>query len=86
MISQSIDARGLNCPIPVMKAKNDIKALIASQMLEVFSSDPASFTRHGCFVPFNQKHTVIIRRSNRWQFSLSDRDQITPYPAFASAR
>jgi TusA-related sulfurtransferase len=25
-----------------MKAKNDIKALIASQMLEVFSSDPAS--------------------------------------------
>ena len=42
MISQSIDARGLNCPIPVMKAKNGIKALIASQMLEVFSSDPAS--------------------------------------------
>ena len=42
MISQSIDARGLNCPIPVMKAKNDIKALIASQMLEVFSSDPES--------------------------------------------
>ena len=42
MISQSIDSRGLNCPIPVMKAKNDIKALIASQMLEVFSSDPAS--------------------------------------------
>ena len=42
MISQSIDARGLNCPIPVMKAKNDITALIASQMLEVFSSDPAS--------------------------------------------
>jgi len=42
MISQSIDARGLNCPIPVMKAKNGIKALIAGQMLEVFSSDPAS--------------------------------------------
>ena len=44
MISQSIDSRGLNCPIPVMKAKNDIKALIASQMLEVFSSDPASLS------------------------------------------
>ena len=42
MISQSIDARGLNCPIPVMKAKNDIKALIASQILEVFLSEPAS--------------------------------------------
>ena len=42
MISQSIDARGLNCPIPVMKAKNGIKALIAGQMLEVFSSDPTS--------------------------------------------
>ena len=44
MISQSINSRGLNCPIPVMKAKNDIKALIASQMLEVFSSDPASLS------------------------------------------
>ena len=42
MISQSIDARDLICPIPVMKAKNGIKALIAGQMLEVFSSDPAS--------------------------------------------
>ena len=42
MINLSIDARGLNCPIPVMKAKNGVKALIAGQMLEVFSSDPAS--------------------------------------------
>ena len=42
MINQSIDARGLNCPIPVMKAKNGIKALVAGQILEVFSSDPGS--------------------------------------------
>lgn len=42
MITQTIDARGLNCPIPVMKAKNGIKDLQSGQKLEVFSSDPGS--------------------------------------------
>ncbi|NQV98530.1 MAG: sulfurtransferase TusA family protein [Rhodospirillales bacterium] len=42
MISQSIDARGLNCPIPVMKAKKGIKGLQTGQILEILSSDPGS--------------------------------------------
>lgn len=42
MIAQTIDARGLNCPLPVMKAKKGIQALTAGQSLEVISSDPGS--------------------------------------------
>lgn len=42
MITQSIDARGLNCPLPIMKAKKGIKELSIGQLLEVFSSDPGS--------------------------------------------
>ena len=42
MIAQSIDARGLNCPLPVMKAKKGIQDLSVGQSLEVISSDPGS--------------------------------------------
>jgi tRNA 2-thiouridine synthesizing protein A len=43
MISQSIDTRGLSCPLPMMKASSGMEALLAGQMLEVFSLDPGSF-------------------------------------------
>ena len=63
MISQSIDSRGLNCPIPVMKAKNDIKALIASQMLEVFSSDPASL--HDMDALYRSTRNILLSSKNQ---------------------
>ena len=42
MITQTIDARGLNCPLPVMKTKKGIKELTVGQSVEVISSDPGS--------------------------------------------
>ncbi len=42
MITQSIDARGLNCPIPVIKARQGIQDLDVGQTLEIFTSDPGS--------------------------------------------
>jgi tRNA 2-thiouridine synthesizing protein A len=43
MISQSIDTRGLNCPLPILKARCGMETLLSGQKLEVFSSDPGSF-------------------------------------------
>lgn len=37
-----IDARGLSCPMPVMKAKKELKHLSAGDVLHVISTDPAS--------------------------------------------
>ena len=42
MITQTIDARGLTCPIPVMKARKGIMSSSVGEKLEVFSSDPGS--------------------------------------------
>jgi len=42
MATETLDAKGLNCPLPVMKAKKGIKALQAGETLEVLSTDPGS--------------------------------------------
>jgi len=37
-----VDASGLKCPLPVLKARKAIKALAAGDELQVISTDPAS--------------------------------------------
>ncbi len=42
MATQTVDTKGLNCPMPLMKAKKGIKGLQAGDTLEVLSTDPGS--------------------------------------------
>ena len=42
MATATLDIKGLNCPIPIMKAKKRIKDLQAGDTLEVLSTDPGS--------------------------------------------
>ncbi len=37
-----IDARGLNCPLPILKARKALMEMEAGQILQVTASDPAS--------------------------------------------
>ena len=38
----TLDARGLNCPMPIIKAKKEIDKLQKGQILEVLATDPGS--------------------------------------------
>lgn len=42
MATQLLDTSGMNCPIPIMKAKKAIKDLDTGNTLEVISTDPGS--------------------------------------------
>ena len=42
MVTQTLDTKGLNCPMPVMKTKKAMKALGSGDTLEVESTDPGS--------------------------------------------
>ncbi len=42
MISKKLDARGLNCPMPILKAKQALSDLAHGQRLEVTCTDPGS--------------------------------------------
>jgi len=42
MATTTLDAKGLNCPLPIMKAKKSLKGLTSGDVLEVLSTDPGS--------------------------------------------
>ena len=42
MADKTIDAKGVNCPIPILKAKKGIAEVPAGSTLEVLATDPGS--------------------------------------------
>jgi TusA-related sulfurtransferase len=41
-IAREVDARGLNCPLPILKAKKALAELNSGQLLKVLCTDPGS--------------------------------------------
>ncbi len=37
-----VDARGLNCPLPILRAKKGINSLASGQVMKVVATDPGS--------------------------------------------
>ena len=42
MADTTLDVKGLNCPLPILKAKKAIKDLAAGDVLTVVATDPGS--------------------------------------------
>lgn len=42
MADQTLDAKGLNCPLPILRAKKALQALPAGGTLEVLATDPGA--------------------------------------------
>ena len=40
--ARELDTRGLNCPLPILKAKKALAELQAGDLLKVLSTDPGS--------------------------------------------
>jgi TusA-related sulfurtransferase len=41
-IDKEIDTRGLNCPLPILRAKKALSDLESGQLLKVVATDPGS--------------------------------------------
>ena len=41
-IDQTLDCKGLRCPLPVLKTKQALDKMQVGQILEMFSTDPGS--------------------------------------------
>ena len=39
---KELDTRGLNCPLPILKAKKALAELVSGQTLKVVATDPGS--------------------------------------------
>jgi tRNA 2-thiouridine synthesizing protein A len=42
LIDKEIDTRGLNCPLPILKAKKALADMVSGQTLKVVSTDAGS--------------------------------------------
>ena len=40
--SKELDTRGLNCPLPILKAKKALADMVSGELLRVVSTDPGS--------------------------------------------
>ncbi len=41
-VDMEVDARGLNCPLPILKAKKALAGMQSGQLLRVLATDPGS--------------------------------------------
>jgi len=39
---QELDARGLNCPLPILRAKKTLNGMESGQVLKIIATDPGS--------------------------------------------
>lgn len=49
MADVTLDARGLNCPLPIVKAKKALKDVAVGGTLEILATDPGSVADFGGF-------------------------------------
>lgn len=41
-IAEELDARGLNCPLPILKAKKALNKINSGEVLRILTTDPGS--------------------------------------------
>jgi TusA-related sulfurtransferase len=59
-IDKEIDTSGLNCPLPILKAKKALTELQSGQTLKVIATDPGSWRDFEAFA--RQTGNVVHRR------------------------
>lgn len=46
---KELDARGLNCPLPILRAKKTLNELASGQVLKITATDPGSVKDFAAF-------------------------------------
>jgi tRNA 2-thiouridine synthesizing protein A len=62
MADHTLDAKGLNCPLPILKARKALKDVAAGETLEILSTDPGSVSDFEAFC--RQTGNELLESSN----------------------
>ena len=62
MADQTLNAEGLNCPLPILKAKKALKGMGAGQVLAITATDPGSVADMAAFC--NQTGNELLSTNN----------------------
>jgi tRNA 2-thiouridine synthesizing protein A len=58
---KELDARGLNCPLPILKAKKALADMVSGEILRVVATDPGSVRDFQAFA--RQTGNILIGQS-----------------------
>jgi tRNA 2-thiouridine synthesizing protein A len=72
-ITRELDTRGLNCPLPILKAKKTLAEMSTGQTLKIIATDPGSMRDFQAFakqtgnelveqVASGDEFTIVLRR------------------------
>ena len=62
---QEFDARGLSCPLPIVKTKKALNAMTAGQVLKVTTTDPGSVKDFAAFAKQTGNELLEQQEVNR---------------------
>jgi tRNA 2-thiouridine synthesizing protein A len=65
MANRMIDAKGLNCPLPILRAKKALKEVQVGEMLEVLATDPGSVADFQAFCRATGNELVASTEENQ---------------------
>ena len=61
MADKTLDAKGLNCPLPILRAKKALKEVPAGGTLEILATDPGSVADFQAF--YRQTGNELVEHS-----------------------
>jgi tRNA 2-thiouridine synthesizing protein A len=64
---RELDARGLNCPLPILRTKKSLNEMTSGQVLRVLATDPGSVRD---FQAFSRQtgHELVVSSADAGQF------------------
>lgn len=62
MADHTLDTKGLNCPLPILKARKALQDVAAGETLEILSTDPGSVADFEAFC--RQTGNELLESSN----------------------
>jgi tRNA 2-thiouridine synthesizing protein A len=61
---KELDTRGLNCPLPILKAKKALADMVSGEVLKVLATDPGSMRDFQAFARQTGNELVEQQSSN----------------------
>jgi TusA-related sulfurtransferase len=69
-VSKEVDARGLKCPLPILRAKKALNDMAPGQVLKVLATDPGSPRDFQAFARQTGNELVKLTESSGNEFAM----------------
>ena len=60
---RELDARGLNCPLPILRTKKSLNDMLSGQVLKIVATDPGSVRDFQAFCKQTGNHLLLYNES-----------------------